>query len=702
MRNTIAEYNIHDMKLIYERGITRKGNDCTGMVLVPADMADQIAADKEYDIEPLIQVKIVGDDYPFNYSQGRTMRNSRTTMEMSYGGQEIRKQDGRKTIVTFLKDGRGIEYEHYVSFFEDSEALEVSCRIMNRSASHIMLEMLSSFTLGALTPFVSGIAGGHMALHQIRSTWANEGRLVSRPVEEYQLEPSWKPSGANGIRFGQVGSMPNREYFPFIGIEDKQNEVCWGAQLAIGGSWQLEAYRKDDALCISGGIADREKGHWLKRLDAGREFMTPKAVISAVKGDIDKLCQRLTGNIRRQLRIHPDEQDMPVIFNEFCTTWGHPDADQIKRIADLCKKRGIRYFVIDAGWYKRDAADEDGWSTEHGDWIPNQDLFPDGIGEITDYIHKMGMKAGIWFEFENCGRKSALFEAEKLLCKRDGVLLTAGNRRFLDMTNPEAEEYLDTRVLAFLKEHHFDYIKVDYNANLGIGPDGCESFGAALYESVKATENYMKKLKREIPGLLIENCCAGGHRLTEPFLRITDMSSYSDAHESMNIPIVAANMHRMIPVRQSQIWAVIHPEYSDAMIYYKMSSTLLGRMCLSGNVEGLSPKQWGIIEEAIAFYSSVSEIIDLGTSEIESHTGLSYKEPAGYQIVSRVYGGRKLLVVHTFAQCPEELCLGMECYKVTGMLKHCSICVEENGSRLWLRGLKPFDGLGICMEAMDV
>ena len=35
------------------------------------------------------------------------------------------------------------------------------------------------------------------------------------------------------------------------------------------------------------------------------------------------------------------------------------------------------------------------------------------------------------------------------------------------------------------------------------------------------------------------------------------MASFSDAHECDEIPIIAANMHRMILPRQSQIWAVV-------------------------------------------------------------------------------------------------------------------------------------------------
>lgn len=698
MRKIISEHFIGDMKLVYHSGINRKGNECIGMLLIPSSMREQVLSEKEYDVEPLIQAKIVGDDYPFNYSQGRTMRNSETSTKMHLSGQKIVAEGTKKIIVTYLRDNRGIKYEHCVSHMEEDQAIEVWCRVKNLMEAPVVFEMLSSFTLGGLTPFIDGLAKESMILHQIRSTWANEGRLVSQPIENYQLEPSWKPSGANGIRFGQVGSMPNREYFPFIGIEDKKCGVCWGAQLAIGSSWQLEAYRKDDALCISGGIADREKGHWMKQLKQGESFNTPKAIVSVVRGPVDILCQRITGNVRNHLDIHPNEMEMPIIFNEFCTTWGNPEESLMKSLVDISSDKGVKYFVMDAGWFKRHTGKDDNWSIEHGDWIPNKELFPEGMKGLTKYIHSKGMKAGIWFEFENCGRKSDAFDREELLCHRDGYPITAGHRRFFDMLNPETEKYLDERVLCFLKENGFDYVKIDYNANLGIGPEGQESFGAALYDSVLATQRYFVKLKREIPGLLIENCSAGGHRLTEPFLHITDMSSYSDAHESMNIPLVAANMHRMIPVRQSQIWAVIHPEFSENLIYYKMTSTLLGRMCLSGNVENLTERQWDIVEKCIDFYKRAVPVIDLGISQIDCHAGLSYKEPDGYQIVSRVWEQELLIVAHTFLDCPNRLEIHVDGYEIEETLHHSQITVKQENGCLTLTGLKSYDGIGIFLR----
>ncbi len=48
------------------------------------------------------------------------------------------------------------------------------------------------------------------------------------------------------------------------------------------------------------------------------------------------------------------EQDLPILFNEYCTIWGVPAHENIVKILDAIRGKGISYFVIDCGWYKAD------------------------------------------------------------------------------------------------------------------------------------------------------------------------------------------------------------------------------------------------------------------------------------------------------------------------------------------------------------
>lgn len=51
----------------------------------------------------------------------------------------------------------------------------------------------------------------------------------------------------------------------------------------------------------------------------------------------------------------------------------------------------------------------------------------------------------------------------------------------------------------------------------------------------------MRKVKEEIPGIILENCASGGHKLEPLMMSECSMASFSDAHECEEIPVIAAS-----------------------------------------------------------------------------------------------------------------------------------------------------------------
>jgi alpha-galactosidase len=134
------------------------------------------------------------------------------------------------------------------------------------------------------------------------------------------------------------------------------------------------------------------------------------------------------------------------------------------------------------------------------------------------------------------------------------------------------------------------------------------------------------------------------------------MSSFSDAHELVEIPIIAANLHRLILPRQNQIWAVLHGADSDDRLAYSLAATFLGRMCLSGGIAELSEPQWQLVLGAQRFYRAAAPIIKQGVSRRFGAIGQSWRHPRGWQSLRRVSadGARILIVLHAFENAPAE------------------------------------------------
>ena len=606
-------------------------------------------ARRAWALDSLVQLKCMEDIYGGSFSQGRTMRSGHSTAVLEFVSQKVQKKNGGTSVITTLKHPSGLHCEHQLSWQGNVPVFSSRVSVRNAGKKPVTLEMLSSFSLGGMTPYAHDDAPNRLLVHRYRSTWSAEGRLDTQGIEDLQLERSWVGHGIACERFGQVGSMPVRGFFPFVALEDREAGVLWGAQLATPGSWQMEVFRKDDFVALSGGQADREFGHWFKTLKAGETYDTPVATIGCIKGNIDQLAQRLSSAQEGPLPNLPKiENELPIVVNEWCTSWGNPTQENLLALAKRLQGTPAKYLVIDDGWAERPG----GGIQQNGDWNINPKAFPDGLAATCQAIRDHGLIPGIWFEFEVCNPGSKAFSLTDHHLHRDGRVLQVGSRHYWDFRDPFTFDYLTKKLIHLLRDNGLGYLKVDYNETIGFGVDGAESPGEGLRQHLEGMQKFFRKMREEIPDLVIENCSSGGHRLEPSMMGLCAMGSFSDAHETREIPIIAANLQRLILPRQSQIWAVLRKNDTAQRLAYSLAATFLGRMCLSGEVHDLSAAQWKLSVSAMELYRRVYPIIRDGHSTFHGETGKSWRHPQGWQAVLRTSknGKRALLVAHTFGK----------------------------------------------------
>lgn len=650
----LQEYKLGDMVAKY---LIDRDSMQVGFQLLPEKVSQENIITDNCFMESLIQYKLTGDIYNEAYAGGCSMRNSESVRKLKFSEQTDESIGEQLQVNTIMMDEDGHRLIHHLVWLKNMPYVRISCTFENQSKRDCCLEMFESFSLGGLSPYMQGDGNGTLWLHRVRSVWSQEGRHETIPVEDLQLEPAWDPHAVRCERFGQAGSMPVNRFFPFAAIEDRKNHIFWGAQIAHPASWQMEVYRKDNGLALSGGLADRELGHWMKHVEPGKNFTTPEAIVSTAQTDsFDIFTGRLTtaGLVEGFLKAPESEQDLPIVFNEYCTTWGNPSHENICEIVDAIKGKGFKYFVIDCGWYKENGIP---WDIGMGDYEVSSELFPDGMEKTVQVIKDAGMIPGIWFEIENVGSASRAYHLTEHLLHKDNVVLTTYFRRFWDMQDPWVDEYLTDKVIGTLKKYGFGYMKIDYNETIGIGCDGAESPGEALRKNMEATVLFIEKVKEEVPGIVLENCASGGHRLEPKMMSVMSMASFSDAHECEEIPIIAANLHRVIHPTQSQIWAVIRQDDSLKRIAYSISNTFLGRMCISGDVTQLAPEKWNLIEQGISFYGKIKDIIKEGQYYRYGPKIKSARHPEGWQALLRVGKNKQAyVVIHVFdGKLPEVI-----------------------------------------------
>jgi hypothetical protein len=181
--------------------------------------------------------------------------------------------------------------------------------------------------------------------------------------------------------------------------------------------------------------------------------------------------------IRTYNNIHLWEHSIPHGWN----SWGNPIAkyrnlsyvhdidekivlDNLEVAVKNLKPFGLEYYQLDTGYSPQHIMDIDELCT---------DRFPHGMKYIADKIHEKGLKAGIWINPFNVGKKSKLIK----LHEKDGwfpppdpsFLIKNAQWSSLDVTIPEVQNYLRRFIRRVVKDWGFDLLKVDFSY-LNMGP----------------------------------------------------------------------------------------------------------------------------------------------------------------------------------------------------------------------------------------
>ena len=176
------------------------------------------------------EIKLTGDEYAGFYSCGLTMLGSSTMRRFI----SVQEKDGLFEAVS--EDGLKLSTRTTKSTVSD--AYEVRTSFTNLSPKTVTLEMITSFLL----PDIKADR-----VHRILSFWSAEGRVKSDDLVDLNMEHSWNHMAFRVEKFGNVGSMPVRKYFPFVALEDSETKVFTAVQLYSPASWQIElTVRRDD------------------------------------------------------------------------------------------------------------------------------------------------------------------------------------------------------------------------------------------------------------------------------------------------------------------------------------------------------------------------------------------------------------------------------------------------------------------------
>ncbi len=327
--------------------------------------------------------------------------------------------------------------------------------------------------------------------------------------EPYDFALMKKNLTAFPANFDSLEGRSTDNYLPYFNISGEKCDLILG--IGWSGFWKAEMKEISGNTQIKAG-QETFKAHLLP----GEEVRSPLVSLSFYNND-----NPLKGfNVFRKWvtdSVYPENIPDVMTMMEVAGPLSTNTAGQIIDTMNTFDKRvfeEVDYFWMDAGWYKFN----EGWHDSVGTWVPDENRYPNGIKELSDYAKERDCGLVLWYEPERVRVGSEIYNSH---IEKSQWLLDIGDDENLlyNLANEDAFNYLCELIVSSLKENKVSIYRQDFN----IAPaDFWETGDKEYYDGRKGiTENhyitneyrYLDYLTDNIDGLIIDNCASGGRRL---------------------------------------------------------------------------------------------------------------------------------------------------------------------------------------------
>ncbi len=530
-------------------------------------------------------------------------------------------EGGRLTYVRHRMDDRAltitqasglVQADTVFEYRTDAPVVRAHTTITNISGCEIVLEEVSALLLPGIGRcedtdglyFTRFVQSHHTECQPYRASFGQLGFFSN----------TRQPGQQKRIAFANVGSWSTKEALPQGIFEDTKNGTVLMFQIECNTSWYYEISDRYRKLYLYMTGTSSPSGGWCKALRPGETYATP-CVALALADSVPTVIGAMT-RYRRSISGWSDaDRAMPTIFNEYMhLSWDSPTEENTARVAPVAASTGVDYYVIDCGWHNEEPGDR--IYPYVGQWMESKTRFPHGLRTTTDFIRSLGMKAGLWIEPEivgtQCAEMLAYYDDDCFL-KRWDRRIAVQSRYFLDYRHPKVVAYMTETIRRMVEDYGADYIKFDYNQDIGIGVDGGMSCGEGLELCTAAFFRWVDAMKRRFPDVIFEGCASGGMRMDYETLSHFSLMSTSDQVDYLKYPCIAGNILSAVLPEQAAVWsypvgACVKDAINDRQIIMNMVNSFLGRMHLASHLEWMNAHQLALVREGVAYYKTLSDV----------------------------------------------------------------------------------------------
>lgn len=337
----------------------------------------------------------------------------------------------------------------------------------------------------------------------------------------------------------------SHEYFPGLiqgraGFSEQQGEV-YGLHLGWSGNHRMRSDIKIDGRRYLQAEVLLEPGEIT--LEQGQKTETPWLYGSFSAQGTNRMSQQFHRFIRQNLLHFPSNKTRPVHLNTWEGIYFDHNPEYILKMVDKAAEIEVERFIIDDGWFLGRRSDKAGL----GDWLVDQDIYPEGLSPIISHIDSLGMEFGLWFEPEMVNPDSELFRAHP-----DWILAEPGyaqplgrNQYVLDMQREEVFHYLFEQLDQLLSTYAIRYIKWDMNREVvqpgHQGRAGMQGQTLAVYRLIDA-------IKQRHPMVEFEACASGGGRIDYGMLQRSHRFWVSDNNDALERQLIQRGFSYFFPL----------------------------------------------------------------------------------------------------------------------------------------------------------
>lgn len=310
---------------------------------------------------------------------------------------------------------------------------------------------------------------------------------------------------------GTHGGRSSDQYMPYFLLATAEETGGLWSAIGWSGHWTAHFEKPKDGrdLRVTVQIEPCDL-----RLPPGTHLRGPSVALGLYQGDYAAGCNALRRWLRTRMPPLPGDGDL-AHFN----TWTAMDADvdeaRLLDAADRVAGKGLRYFMLDAGWYP---GPRESFSAGVGNWRVDDAKFPHGLEAVAERVRANGMAMGLWIEPERAHNTS------ELALRHPSWLLDAPGHEWslVNFAMPEVRAYFREVIGDLIRRLDLRWLKWDCNIDPLPYWQAAGDGGLAHLGHVGGVWETFDWIRSTFPDLTLENCASGGNRL--------DWATFSRAH----------------------------------------------------------------------------------------------------------------------------------------------------------------------------